>query len=221
MSREKGQANFSTAFEPQVALPLDARMLVQTKADLINPNTWTANDGIVYIYPGIIVTVSQDNIGNRGTYRLDALPYTDISNWKRLTDEKSSSSIIVKTVNDWITDNTILEDGQIGMEKITGKYKVGDGTTTWAHLPYTTVSQQAVPWKREIIILSSTQIINKYIEVVEPILFTETLSFVSDAGLTGILGEDFTISQPSTISWNGFEWDGLLEESDKIQIIYK
>ncbi len=36
----------------------------------------------------------------------------------------------------WTSNNTVLRDGEIGVEKDTGQFKIGDGSTTWNSLPY-------------------------------------------------------------------------------------
>src|SRR5574344_838168 len=82
MGRNKGLAAFSANFEPQIAAPLDARLTCPTKAELILSATWTANDGHIYAYQGMIVAVSEDSTtSNNGIYYLSALPYTNIDNW--------------------------------------------------------------------------------------------------------------------------------------------
>lgn len=86
MSREKGLASFSANFESQMAAPIDARMLVSTKADLVLSSTWQANDGSIYVYKGMIVSVHSDTTPeNNGLYILVELPYTDINNWRKNT----------------------------------------------------------------------------------------------------------------------------------------
>lgn len=37
---------------------------------------------------------------------------------------------------DWISDNPILRDGEPGVETDTNKFKLGNGITPWASLPY-------------------------------------------------------------------------------------
>jgi hypothetical protein len=44
-------------------------MVVETVADLLDPVTWTANDGGIYAYKGMIVAVSDDGL-NTGAYEL-------------------------------------------------------------------------------------------------------------------------------------------------------
>ena len=83
MSREKGLASFSANFESQMASPIDARMIVDTKADLLLTDTWTANDGGVYTYLGMIVAVHSDStVANNGVYRLKNIDYTLESSWE-------------------------------------------------------------------------------------------------------------------------------------------
>lgn len=40
------------------------------------------------------------------------------------------------TASQWTTANTILAAGEIGFETDTNQFKIGDGTTAWADLPY-------------------------------------------------------------------------------------
>lgn len=82
MSREKGIAGFSGSFEPQASMPLDARMVVSSLEDLVLASTWTAHDGNIYVYKGMLVVVHSDvTPENNGVYFLKDLPYTTSSNW--------------------------------------------------------------------------------------------------------------------------------------------
>jgi len=82
-NRPNGGIGFSNNFEPQVGAPLDARAVVPSKADLTLAATWTANDGGIYVYDGLTVTVWNDTTpADNGVYVLqDALNYQQISNW--------------------------------------------------------------------------------------------------------------------------------------------
>lgn len=42
------------------------------------------------------------------------------------------------TAAQWVAANPILASGEVGIELVTGKFKIGDGTTTWNLLPYAT-----------------------------------------------------------------------------------
>jgi hypothetical protein len=93
-ARTKGLASFSANFETQMAAPLDARMLCDTKADLLLATTWEANDGGHYAYVGMLVTVNGDSTSaNNGVYRLTALPYTSAGNWERCGSSADAPAI--------------------------------------------------------------------------------------------------------------------------------
>lgn len=94
MARVKGLASFSANFEPQSAEPLDARAVVQTISDLTDPTVWSAHDGNVYLYKGIIVSVTDDvTPSNNGLYRLIDTDYTNIINWEKLGAGSGGSSV--------------------------------------------------------------------------------------------------------------------------------
>jgi hypothetical protein len=38
--------------------------------------------------------------------------------------------------SEWTTANPILAEGEIGLESDNRKFKIGDGATAWASLPY-------------------------------------------------------------------------------------
>lgn len=40
------------------------------------------------------------------------------------------------TASEWTSANTVLAAGELGVEIDTGQFKIGDGTTAWASLPY-------------------------------------------------------------------------------------
>ena len=44
----------------------------------------------------------------------------------------------------WTTNNPVLLEGEFGIEKDTGKFKIGDGTSTWNSLDYASSELQAV-----------------------------------------------------------------------------
>mgnify|MGYP001161810438 CR=1 FL=1 len=54
------------------------------------------------------------------------------------------------TVANWISNNPILLQGEIGIERGTNKFKVGDGVTTWNGLAVartrTTRTGMKAPW---------------------------------------------------------------------------
>lgn len=44
--------------------------------------------------------------------------------------------LVIKTAATWVSDNTVLSDGDIGVESDTGHYKLGDGSTAWNSKAY-------------------------------------------------------------------------------------
>lgn len=83
MSRDRGTFPISANFEPKVKGPFDGRIKVGYKSDLIDPSTWVDSDDNVWVYDGMIVSVTVDtSIENRGLYYLkDEDQYTDINQW--------------------------------------------------------------------------------------------------------------------------------------------
>ena len=87
--RPKGTLPISANFEPQIAAPFDSRLRVQTYAELLLQNTWTAKDGNIYVYEGMPVYVYGDEPDVNGLYILKDLNYYIGSSW-----EKSSNSVL-------------------------------------------------------------------------------------------------------------------------------
>lgn len=97
MARSKGSANLSASLEVLAGAPLDAREVVQTKADL------TAEDSFPYKYIGLEVYVVAEN----KRYRLIGNDPTDIENWEEVGAGASSVSDLTDV------ELTDLADGQI------------------------------------------------------------------------------------------------------------
>ena len=57
MAREKGTFQVAANYEPLIAAPFDARMLVGVKSDLTAPQTWQDLRGDAWVYVGMLVTV--------------------------------------------------------------------------------------------------------------------------------------------------------------------
>jgi hypothetical protein len=89
MARYKGTFAVSANYEPLIAAPFDARQLVETKADLINPAIWQRADGSIWTYTGMIVSVAADSDpANNGIYVLINEDFTKVSNWRKCADER-------------------------------------------------------------------------------------------------------------------------------------
>ena len=95
MARYEGMFIAPSNYEPLIAAPFDARELVETQADLINPTTWEVSGGRgVWAYIGMKVTVASDPDSNKcGTYTLIANDFTNLSNWRKDADERDIARI--------------------------------------------------------------------------------------------------------------------------------
>lgn len=117
MARNKGIAPFSGNFEPQIAAPLDARVVVDNKSDLTLSTTWQAHDGSVYVYKGMLVVVANDaDTNNNGVYYLKDEDYTQENNWIKVSGGAGAG-------NGWIDDGEVVR-----LETSTDR--IGIGTTT-------------------------------------------------------------------------------------------
>ncbi|KPL08396.1 hypothetical protein AMJ86_00790 [bacterium SM23_57] len=87
MPRIKGTFDFAANLEGLIAGPIDARMKVALRSDLIDSATWEKVGGLSYLYNGMIVAVGDDPTPEyNGIYiLLDALNYTNIISWQRMT----------------------------------------------------------------------------------------------------------------------------------------
>lgn len=124
MARSKGSINLSNAIEANVATALDARMVVQTKADLTDAASFP------YAYVGLITAVSSEG----KAYILKALPTTAAENWAEIGADIDTSVLeaeIAKKAEGYIEsdvqvvaegDDVPLVEDQILM------IKSGDGT---------------------------------------------------------------------------------------------
>ena len=87
---------------------MDRRLVVDTYADLVNTDTWLSNDGKVYVYKGMLVSVTNDGQRN-GVYRLENEDYTDLNSWiqvdaKILSTTSVFNEIITLKSVDWTDD---------------------------------------------------------------------------------------------------------------------
>ena len=80
----------SVGFNMNKAIALDARLVLNTKADLV-----TAYGGDNVAYAGMIVAVIKDTTAdNNGIYELTKLPNTEEANWKKISTESQLDSAI-------------------------------------------------------------------------------------------------------------------------------
>lgn len=87
MARIKGQANYASNFEVLKQAPLDSRTVVSEFNDLLHSSTWQDADGNVWLYNGLIVTVTEPGDAGVGTYVLiDKDNYDYEYAWKKIGD---------------------------------------------------------------------------------------------------------------------------------------
>lgn len=85
MSRQRGLFPLSANFEPNIAAPLDARLVADSLLNLTSSQYWSSSDDNVYIFQGITVAVWNDpNYENNGLYILINPDYEDINNWLKV-----------------------------------------------------------------------------------------------------------------------------------------
>lgn len=120
MSRTVGNFNFPANLEVLAKAPLDAKQLVGTYDDLINPNTWNGS-GSVWLYDGAFVVVGKDpDPLKRGLYWLcDADNFTNPNSWV-----KSGSGAITGGTNGL----AVFNDTNIGLGGNLIQSTVIDGT---------------------------------------------------------------------------------------------
>lgn len=123
MSRTKGTFNFAANFEVLTKAPLDARLTVDTKANLISPAIWQDTGGNVWVYKGITVAVVSDpSTTLNGLYFLtDETQYTNYDSWVKLNmaypDPSGTAWATWQLNND--SNGVILKDNAGNLEVVT------------------------------------------------------------------------------------------------------
>jgi len=120
MARNKGTFNFAANFEVLTKAPLDARLVVDTKANLVSPVIWQDGGGNNWLYTGIVVSVVADTSVNNGLYfLLDDTQYTDYNYWLKLNqsilDASGTSSVTFQLNNG---DNGVVLKDSSGNLKV-------------------------------------------------------------------------------------------------------
>lgn len=95
MSRYRGIFNLSGNYEPQVAAPLDSRMVVEFFSDLTNTTTWTIASSTPWLFNGLLVCVTNDpDPAKIGLYMLvDATNYTLEESWRKIADIRDINAL--------------------------------------------------------------------------------------------------------------------------------
>ena len=108
MARYRGTYTTAANYELLKAGPFDARQLVETKADLINPATWRQSNGDIWIYVGMMVAVAADeNPNNNGVYVLKNKAYTVESSWEKQATEQDIQNLQQQIDNLEVTSGSL------------------------------------------------------------------------------------------------------------------
>lgn len=83
MARNKGTFQFAANFEVKAAEALDPRVVVATKSELINKETWPSDGDTLYLYEGLLVSVADEGKIYMLTNVTNALS-ADYSAWKEI-----------------------------------------------------------------------------------------------------------------------------------------
>lgn len=107
MGRNKGNLNLAANFQVKIQEALDPRLVVENKVDLINKDTWPSDGDTLYVYEGMIVSVSSE----KSLYTLTDISKilnSDYSGWLKIgaTDSEisdvSTNAVQNKVVKEYI-----------------------------------------------------------------------------------------------------------------------
>lgn len=129
MSRYRGVFNQSSNYEPLIAAPLDARMVVEFKSDLTNPTTWTIASSTPYLFSGLLVCVTNDlDASLNGLYILiDADNYISDDSWRKVADIRDIDALNERI--DQITGGGV--GGAVQVETLANLPNVGSENTVY------------------------------------------------------------------------------------------
>lgn len=142
MAKNLGVASISTNFQVKYAGAIDPRVLVDTKTDLINPDSWPHEGETYYVYNGLIVAV----VDTHSIYMLvdsTKITQSDYSGWAQLDASAAASVKVVNSLDsDSATDALAAAQGKAlntrltAVEnKITAIFTFKGSKTTEAELP--------------------------------------------------------------------------------------
>lgn len=130
MSRNKGTFKFPSNYEVQISAPLDPRITVSDKSELISENTWPSDNGTLYVYKGLLVSVQNE----KSVYMLidkDKILNEDFSGWRRI-DVSIDNSLSENSENP-VQNKVIKEalDNKANKSDLSGYLKeIQDGSIT-------------------------------------------------------------------------------------------
>lgn len=119
MARNKGTFAFAANFEVKAQEALDPRVVVDSKADLINKETWPYDGETIYLYNGLIVAV----VADKSMYMLidkTKVLKSDYSGWKQLDVSAAQTVEIIDNLTSQSTTAALsANQGRILDGKIT------------------------------------------------------------------------------------------------------
>jgi hypothetical protein len=95
-------------------------------AELVIPATWTAKDGTIYAYQGMITSVWNDGINN-GVYQLNGTDYTVAVNWVKVNDDAVDIKTKLESIQEEANKLSIyaIKDLDSKLTKLTKLAKAG------------------------------------------------------------------------------------------------
>lgn len=119
MARNKGTFKFAANFEVKAQEAFDPRVVVDSKADLINKETWPYDGETIYLYNGLIVAV----VADKSMYMLidkTKVLQSDYSGWKQLDVSAAQTVEIIDNLTSQSTTAALsANQGRILDGKIT------------------------------------------------------------------------------------------------------
>lgn len=119
MARNKGTFKFAANFEVKAQEALDPRVVVDSKADLINKETWPYDGETLYLYNGLIVAV----VADKSMYMLidkTKVLQADYSGWKQLDVSAAQTVEIIDNLTSQSTTAALsANQGKVLNDKIT------------------------------------------------------------------------------------------------------
>lgn len=142
MARNKGTFGAAFNFEVKMQAALDPRVVVDTKSELINKETWPYNGDTIYLYEGLIVAVRAD----KAMYMLVDITKVlaaDYSGWKQLDVSAAQTVEIIDSLDSASTTSALsanqgkVLDGKISdlAAKLASVYSYRGSKETFAELP--------------------------------------------------------------------------------------
>lgn len=116
MPRNKGMFEFAANFQVKAAEALDPRVVVDSKADLIDKETWPYDGDTLYLYNGLIVGVADE----QSVYMLvdkDNALTSDYSGWKQV--DGTTVNVVDSLESTSTTDALSANQGYVLDQKLT------------------------------------------------------------------------------------------------------